>query len=112
MSTPHEAPKGPAGGNREKKTRPIRSPGPGRPASARTAGGARAKKQAVPVPPGAPEHLMSPEPHPIDRMVAEAAYYLAEKRNFAPGHEEEDWLAAREQVSAQLRDASRPLRKD
>jgi len=24
-------------------------------------------------------------------MIAEAAYYLAEKRSFAPGFEEEDW---------------------
>ena len=27
-------------------------------------------------------------------LVAVAAYYLAERRNFKPGHETEDWLAA------------------
>ena len=27
-------------------------------------------------------------------MTAEAAYYLAERRGFEPGHELEDWLAA------------------
>jgi hypothetical protein len=27
-------------------------------------------------------------------MIAEAAYYLAERRGFEPGHELEDWLAA------------------
>lgn len=26
--------------------------------------------------------------------IAIAAYYLAERRGFAPGHEKEDWLAA------------------
>jgi hypothetical protein len=28
------------------------------------------------------------------RMIAEAAYFLAEARGFAPGYELEDWLAA------------------
>jgi len=27
-------------------------------------------------------------------LIATAAYYLAEGRNFEPGHETEDWLAA------------------
>ncbi len=31
-------------------------------------------------------------------MTEEAAYYLAEKRGFAPGHELEDWLRAEAQV--------------
>jgi DUF2934 family protein len=36
-------------------------------------------------------------PEPPDeraRRVAEAAYYIAERRNFEPGHELEDWLEA------------------
>lgn len=41
-------------------------------------------------------------------MVAEAAYYLAEKRNFAPGFEEEDWAAAKAQIMAQLQSAKKP----
>lgn len=28
------------------------------------------------------------------KLIALEAYYLAEKRSFQPGHEEEDWLAA------------------
>jgi len=32
-------------------------------------------------------------------MIEEAAYYLAEKRGFAPGHELEDWLQAEEQIT-------------
>jgi hypothetical protein len=35
-------------------------------------------------------------------MIAEAAYLRAEKRGFAPGHEEEDWLAAEIEVDRLL----------
>ena len=31
-------------------------------------------------------------------MIAEAAYYRAERRGFAPGHELEDWLAAEGEI--------------
>lgn len=31
-------------------------------------------------------------------MTAEAAYYLAERRGFEPGHELEDWLGAEAQI--------------
>jgi hypothetical protein len=34
------------------------------------------------------------------RRVAEAAYYRAEKRGFAPGWELEDWLAAEREIDA------------
>lgn len=37
------------------------------------------------------------------KLVAEAAYYFAEKRGFAPGHSMADWLAAERQVDAKLR---------
>ena len=37
--------------------------------------------------------------------VQVAAYYLAERRGFAPGHELDDWLAAEEAVEAE--DAAR-----
>ena len=33
-------------------------------------------------------------------LIAVAAYYLAERRNFEPGHETEDWLAAELQVGS------------
>lgn len=32
-------------------------------------------------------------------MIADAAYFRAEKRGFAPGHELEDWLAAEMEVA-------------
>ncbi len=35
-------------------------------------------------------------------MIAEAAYLRAERRGFIPGHEEEDWLAAEEEVDTLL----------
>jgi hypothetical protein len=35
-------------------------------------------------------------------MVAEAAYYTAERRGFAPGFELEDWLAAEHEVEKAL----------
>ena len=36
-------------------------------------------------------------------MIAEAAYYCAEKRGFATGHELEDWLEAEAQIEVALR---------
>jgi hypothetical protein len=39
---------------------------------------------------------------PRAARIAELAYFKAEKRGFAPGHEEEDWLAAEAEVDAQL----------
>lgn len=34
----------------------------------------------------------------MNGMIATAAYYLAERRNFAPGHELDDWLEAEQQL--------------
>ena len=35
-------------------------------------------------------------------LIAEAAYFRAERRGFAPGHEAEDWLAAEAEVDTAL----------
>jgi hypothetical protein len=35
-------------------------------------------------------------------LIAEAAYFRAEKRGFAPGYEQEDWLAAESEVDTRL----------
>ena len=61
----------------------------------------------------APETPASAAPSPAKRisvsdearraMVAQAAYLRAERRGFAPGYEEEDWLAAEAEVDALLR---------
>jgi hypothetical protein len=42
--------------------------------------------------------------------VAERAYYKAERRGFAPGHELEDWLAAEREVAALLAADERRVR--
>ena len=39
-----------------------------------------------------------PMPANLDAMIAEAAYYKAEKRNFIPGQEWDDWLAAKQEI--------------
>lgn len=39
------------------------------------------------------------EPTRLQAMIAEAAYFRAEKRGFAPGHELEDWLAAEAEIT-------------
>jgi hypothetical protein len=37
-----------------------------------------------------------------DHMVAVAAYYLAERRGFSPGQEQEDWQRAEGQIDRML----------
>ncbi len=112
MSTPHESLKGRAGSDRVKKRRAVRLAGSAKPASARVTGSVSAKDRADPIRPNPARKPQWPDQHTLECMVAEAAYYLAEKRNFAPGHEEADWLAATEQITAQLRRGHTPVRKD
>ena len=38
-----------------------------------------------------------------EAWVAEAAYFKAEARGFAPGHEDSDWLEAEQEIRTQLR---------
>ena len=38
----------------------------------------------------------------LGALTAERAYFKAERRGFAPGHELEDWLAAEREVAALL----------
>ncbi len=42
------------------------------------------------------------EPHRRQAMIAEAAYYLAERRAFDPGHDVDDWLEAEQQIDRAL----------
>lgn len=44
-------------------------------------------------------------------MIAETAYYLAEKRGFRGGHALDDWLAAEQQVRQVISPASAPTRQ-
>lgn len=43
-------------------------------------------------------------------MISEAAYYKAEKRQFAPGHEAEDWAAAEREIDELLAKAQKIYR--
>jgi hypothetical protein len=43
-----------------------------------------------------------PTPHQREHMIAVAAYYRAQRRNFDPGHELEDWLEAEAELNARL----------
>ena len=36
------------------------------------------------------------------QMIESAAYYRAERRGFAPGHEIEDWLAAESEINSPI----------
>jgi hypothetical protein len=40
----------------------------------------------------------SVDPRSRQERIAEVAYQLAQKRDFAPGHELEDWLAAEAEI--------------
>jgi Protein of unknown function (DUF2934) len=41
-------------------------------------------------------------------MIAEAAYYMAERRGFESGHELEDWLYAESQLEAAIHGGDAP----
>jgi hypothetical protein len=47
-------------------------------------------------------HLASAEER--QQMIAVAAYFLSQSRNFEPGQELEDWVAAEAQVDDMLRE--------
>lgn len=90
--------------------KPIKKAAPKAAAPAKPAKAARssaAKAGAAPAEAAPAKQAGAPGPLPdqaeIDRMIAEAAYYLAEKRNFQPGFEKEDWETATEEVMAKLR---------
>jgi hypothetical protein len=53
-------------------------------------------KSAVP----AKSAVSKPTPAERAKMIAEAAYYMAEKRGFKGGNELADWAAAEKQVDA------------
>ncbi len=81
----------------------------------------RAKKKAVEAPDAAPFDgiaAIAPEapdvkttsvdddPEVRRRLIAMEAYYLAERRGFVAGHEEEDWIAA--EAVVRTRDSANP----
>jgi hypothetical protein len=60
------------------------------------------RKAAVTLTQAKPEAPRFVGPEQRAALIAEAAYFRAEKRGFRPGHENEDWLAAEAEVDARL----------
>lgn len=52
--------------------------------------------------PGSGETGAQPSPEQIYRMIQETAYFKAKARNFAPGHEVQDWIEAEAEVRTRL----------
>ena len=78
-------------------------PQPAKPSAAKNpAAGATAKTAPAPA---AKTGTSGKTPTPAERakMVADAAYFLAQKRGFGGGKEREDWLTAEKQVDDLLK---------
>lgn len=58
-----------------------------------------AATDVVPTPPAAPREISPEERY---SMIATAAYFRAQSRGFAPGHEVQDWLDAQAEVDGEL----------
>jgi len=118
---PDAAPEKPATAAKPKPAASRKPPvAPAQPTAAASAPSVKPRKTAKPAPPAdapasTPDHptpavvAQLPSQETINGMIEEAAYYLAEKRNFAPGFEAEDWQAAKQQIMAQLQGAENPL---
>lgn len=65
-------------------------------------------KRKVPATRTAPAGILLPVSHEERwRMVAEAAYYIAQRRGFAGGDTTADWVAAEAEVDAKLKEEGR-----
>ena len=62
----------------------------------------RAPRKTLAIAKVAPTFAQFVGPETRAALIAEAAYFRAEKRGFAAGHENEDWLAAEAEVDAKL----------
>jgi len=49
-----------------------------------------------------PDRSASSEPPQRHALIAESAFFIAQERGFAPGHELDDWLAAEREVDQGL----------
>ncbi len=75
------------------------TPPPAAPVAAAKPVAAPAKPVAAPAKSAAKSAV---DPQVRLRMIAEAAYYIAEKRGFIHGHHDQDWAAAEKQIDALL----------
>ena len=62
----------------------------------RVAKGKKAVERAV----GASPQLIDAQTR--QELIAQAAYFRAQRRGFVPGHEEEDWYAAETEIDTAL----------
>jgi hypothetical protein len=99
----------------EAKAPPLADPAqpPSTTAPAKKGGAKEAAPAKAPVAPPAPhlpleekpvslQHLANVTPHQRYEMVREAAYYKAEKRNFAAGNDARDWVDAEREIDELL----------
>ncbi len=66
---------------------------------------AQARKPVKPAPDAPRLEMPSsgrPTPEQLYRMIQETAYFKAKARNFAPGHEVQDWIEAEAEVRERL----------
>lgn len=66
---------------------------------------AKAKKTASKKSPASSKRVQSaslPSKQELELMIAEAAYYKAEQRNFIPGFEHQDWFEAESEINSSL----------
>jgi hypothetical protein len=63
------------------------------------------KPPAVTTASAAPRSFSEEQRH---ALIAEAAYYMAERRGFESGHELEDWLLAESQLEGAIRGGDSP----
>ncbi len=83
------------------KSKPAPTPAP---APAKAAAKVEAPKAAAPAaaPAKAAPAKQTVSAETRSRMIAEAAYYIAEKRGFIHGHHDADWAQAEKQIDALL----------
>lgn len=79
---------------------PVRRTRKGPSLAAQSASGVAAKPVARRG--GSPRAAAAPAPEALRAMVAEAAYFRAERRGFLPGAEMDDWLSAEAEVLTRL----------
>ena len=58
----------------------------------------RSRKKAIAAPIPTPQPDTPPTVEELNGMIATAAYYIAAQRDFSPGQELDDWLAAERAV--------------
>lgn len=63
----------------------------------------KTRARAIPAPPAEAADVSVRESDARRMLIAEVAYFRAERRGFAPGSELEDWLEAEAEVLARLR---------